>query len=250
MKKIAYIILAALVSSLWAACKKDTLITYNAQDEIYFNYKEAGLNIDSTTVTFAYSGVSVKDSTFKIPLAVTGVAKDHDRTYIVTVDKSSTAISGQHYTLPSTFILRANRLIDSLPVKLLRSSDLQSQTVRVTLNLQESADLKTDMKTINAVSAISFKLNLNDILGPGQYWNSMTSYFGTFSVKKIRLINQVAGMPLNYYISTWLRDTQSSAKLALYAITTARYLSDQKALGNTVYEDDGVTPMTMGVAYQ
>lgn len=255
MNRSIYILVLALIAVCTAACKKETLLTYNAQDNIYFNYKEGGQNIDSTTITFAYSVVAVKDSIFKMPFAVTGSASNHDRTYTVTIDKSSTAIAGQHYIAPTTFVLHANRLTDTMFIKVLRSADLQNQTVRLKLNLLPSADFHTDIKSVitvlsTTINTLSFKLDIADILGPGKYWSSMTPYFGTFSIKKVRLINQVAGMPLNYYISAWLYDLQGSARLALYAITTARYLSDQKALGHTIYEDDGVTPMQMGAAYQ
>jgi hypothetical protein len=98
---------------------------------------------------------------------------------------------------------------------------------------------------------VSFRLILSDQLGPGNNWAGVfAAYFGAFSVKKVRLINEVAGMPLDYYTTGWLTDLQLSARAPLWAITTSRYLADQKAAGHTVYEDDGVTPMTMGITYQ
>jgi hypothetical protein len=253
MKKINYLFAITL---LVAGCKKDTIFTYNAFDNVYFNYLSQGQPLDTAEVTFAYSPVSVTDTIFKVPLTVIGLASDHDRTYSVSTDTGTTAVSGKHFTLPDTFIFHAHQLVDSLPVRIIRTADLQTQAVILRIKLESTNDLHADMKTVttlfgNEINLVSFKMNISDILGPGQYWtNVFVTYFGTFSVKKVRLINQITGMPLNYYSTGWLPDLNLSARASFYAISTARYLSDQKAAGNIIFEDDGITPMTMGAAYQ
>jgi hypothetical protein len=256
MKKFNQFLTIILLIGIMAGCKKESIFTYNAFDSIYFNSYAGGQPIDTTAVTFAYSPVAITDSTLKVPFKITGLPADHDRSYNVIVDTGTTAVSGKHFILPATFIFRAGRLLDSLPIKLLRTTDLQSKAMILRLKLQPTSDLHNDLKTTTTlfgqvINLTSFKLNISDMLGQGQYWSGVfNTYFGAFSIKKVRLINQITGMPLNYYTTGWLTDLNLNARAGLYAITMARYLSDQKAAGNAIYEDNGVTPMVMGAAYQ
>lgn len=256
MNKNIYIGLFAFAICLFVSCKKQSLLTYDVSDNIYFNYKAGGIITDSTNISFATRVSSVKDSIFKLPVAITGTPKDHDRTYrVMVVDSNTTAVIGTHFILPATFTFRAGRVIDSLPIKLLRTADLQSKVIALKLALTPGNDFITDIKTMfssigGEVNILAFKLKVSDILTQGTSWTSaFAPYFGTFSVKKIRLINQITGMPLDYP-ATYAFDLQSIAKRTVYAITMSQYLREQKAAGNTVYEDDGITEMKMAVAYQ
>jgi hypothetical protein len=64
------------------------------------------------------------------------------------------------------------------------------------------------------------------------------------------LINEVAGMPLNFFVDVSVGGINLNALGQYYAITTSRYLNDQASAGKPVYEEDGLTRMTMGPAYQ
>jgi hypothetical protein len=250
MKKPRYILLILFViAGVFAACKKQQLLTYNADDNIYFFYKRVTSRLDSIDFSFAYSPATITDSTINIQVAVTGTAVNTDREFVITADPSGTALPGVNYVLPEKFIMRAGSLVDSFPVKLIRTPDLQTQSLFLKLNLIPNNNFHTDIKAItgilDSINALSFKVNLSDVLTSGNYWNSIYSaYFGTFSVKKLRLLNQVTGMPLDYVI-TGIYDLNLSARAAAWAITMSRYLKDQP-----VYEDDGVTLMVMGTNYQ
>jgi len=256
MKKTKLLIAITLLLSVFAACKKDRLLTYGGANSIYYGYKDPSTNlVDSAEITFGFSPLSVTDTVFKIPVLVTGLASKKDRTYNVLVDTGTTALAGKHFKLPATFVFHANRLQDSLAVTLIRTPDMQTAAVTLRLTLKPSADLQTNVKTLYGVfqtlQVTSFKIKASDMLVDGPYWtNVFSTYFGTFSVKKVQLINQVTGMPLNYITLAWLQDLNFSARIVYYAITTANYLATQKVNGHTVYESDGVTPMTMGAAYQ
>lgn len=237
----------------FAACKKQTLLTYNADDNIYFFYKRSNLRQDSVDFSFAYSPATVTDSILNIQVAVTGAPVNTDRSFTIAVDPSSTAQANVHYVLPDKFVLRAGNLVDSFAVKLLRTPDLQTNIPFLRLNLVPDHNFHTDIKaitgTLDSINALSFKINLSDQLTQGNYWTSVfATYFGTFSVKKLRLINQVAGMPLDYVLNG-LYDLNMAARCASWAITMSRYLDDRQQAGQTVYDEDGVTPMTMGAGY-
>jgi len=87
---------------------------------------------------------------------------------------------------------------------------------------------------------------MSDQLQAGPYWSSYSYYFGEFSEKKVRLINQIAGMPLDYWSVELYSSSQHQSNALYYAGLTFRYLSDQAYNGNTIFEADGVTPLRMG----
>jgi len=255
MKKIVYYIFAIGALGFCFSCKREELKTYDIADNIYFNLKINGVIADSTNVSFAIRPEGIKDSILKLPVAVTGEPQPQDRLFRVEVLKdSSSAVLGTHFTVPERVLVRAGRVQDSIPLRIFRTPDLQQAPVKIQLQLLPTTEFKTDIKRIYAslggsVSAVSIKVSLSDILTAGNNWNGLFApYFGTFSVKKWKLINQVTGMPLDY-VTTSVYDLQSSARKTLFAIAMAHYLNDENAAGRTVYEEDN-TLMKMAAAYQ
>lgn len=254
MKKLIYIAVILLLG----ACQKEGLLTYDTKDNIYFAYRFKLVQnpiIDTTNYTFAYSPASVTDSTFKLPVAVTGAAKDYDRKLNITVNPASTATAGKHYEIPTEFILHAGKLQDTILLKVKRPADLKANPVSLVLNLHANESFDTNLRylyaTADTIETLQFKLNISDVIVQGTSWTgTFAPYFGTFSVKKVLLLNEVAGMPLNFFVDLNVGGINLNGLAQFYAITTSRYLKEQAAAGNTIYEEDGVTLMTMAPAYQ
>lgn len=70
--------------------------------------------------------------------------------------------------------------------------------------------------------------------------------FGDFSAKKFKLICDVMDIEREKFLDYEYMGYRSSY-IAKYM---NRYLADEKAAGRTVYEEDGITEMTMGPAAQ
>lgn len=256
MRLLNFTGLCLLALGLFSSCKKETLTTYNTEDNIYFKYTVTNNFIDTANFSFGYSPLTTQDSLFKIPVFVTGSLSDHDRVYnIGVVADSTTAIEGTNYVLPSPAIVRAGMLVDTLTIKFIRAANLQQGARTLKIRLEPSEELKTDVTSFatnvtGELNILNFRFNITDNIGPGNYWTGIfQAYFGNFSVKKVRLINSVAGMPLDYYTTGWLTDLNLNARATTWAIFVTRYLSDQKAAGNTILDEDG-TEMMMGVAYR
>lgn len=250
MKLLKYIPLLLVIAS----CKKEKLLTYDTKASIYFNYvQQVTVRLDTLNIAFAYSPTTKKDSTILIPIQIAGAPSSQDREYSLSVDPASTA-SPDHYVLPSKFVIRAGKMTDSFPMRLLRVKDLQDTTKNIILNLRANDNFNTDLQkwpvTGDTINTLTLKINVSDILLAGPYWTGVFApYFGNFSVKKVQLMNQIVGMPLDFPING-IYSLTLSADASIYAITMSRYLKDQAAAGNTIYEADGVTPMTMGASYQ
>jgi hypothetical protein len=243
-------------------CEKDKLLTYDAGENIYFQYKvgvdstsnSLGTLTDTLDYTFAYSPASVEDTLFPIPIAVTGDPVATDRAYKVVADAGGTAKEGQHYEWPS-LVIHAGRVKDTLFLRFKRSADLQHGQVNMTIRLQPNDNFNTDLPfmlahDIDTIPVTSLYIRLSDILTAGADWDGFYgTYFGDFSEKKVRLMNEIVGLPLDF----WIKPAYSSEQIAgatYYATAMGRYLRQQAMAGNIIYEEDGVTQMKMGTNYQ
>lgn len=262
------IIPAALVLLLGVSCKKDTLTMYSASDNIYFNYTYQTTSgptyyADSLNVTFAFSPDTQQDSILRIPVAVTGVASSTDRSFNLAVDPGASAVANTDYVLPSTFVVHAGRITDTILVTIHRTAALKAETRTFTLRLAANDQFKTQIRyrsrNSNDLGYIAagdtsatqtFKVLVSDQLQAGPFWDSYAYYFGDFSEKKVRLMSEIAGMPLDFWNVDLYSSTQQRANALYYAGFTYRYLSDQAFAGHTIFEADGVTPMTMGSYFE
>ncbi|WP_157274064.1 DUF4843 domain-containing protein [Pedobacter sp. BAL39] len=260
------IALSFLLMTAMSSCKKSTLTTYNTADNIYFNYfrdvnpeqQELGFPADTADLTFAYQAPEVTSIILPIPVAVTGVPAAADREFSLSVDPLSTA-TAQHFELPQTFIFHGGRVLDTIFLKLKRAPDLKTKGVKAIFHLNANKDFATELKvryldrgasSADTIKLLSFQVTVSDILAPGPSWGNV--YFGTFSEKKVSLLNQIAGMPLDFWsVANTITDIkQRNALASYYAAFMSRYLQDQVLAGNTVYEADGTTTMMMGAAYR
>ncbi|QEC42852.1 DUF4843 domain-containing protein [Pseudobacter ginsenosidimutans] len=270
MKQVIYAFLAGIPLLIASSCKKEALMKYKSADNIYFNYlvgvdpanNNLGYYIDSIDLTFSFSDASVQDSILNIPIGVTGVASDHDRSFNLTIDPSSTAKSGLNYELPESFLIRAGKIEDTIRIKVNRTPELKTSMLTLMLTLRENDQFKTQFKfrprqgnsqtnirDQDTIWTTTFKLRMADMLAAGPYWDTYYIWhFGTFSEKKVRLMNQVTGMPLSLW-SKQAETPQERSEITYYAGFMARYLKDQAAAGNTILDEDGITPMKMADRY-
>lgn len=252
MKRLLYISIIFMA----AACKREPLTTYHVKDNIYFsNEVGTGNYVDSLDFSFAYSDATVKETTVNIPLGVTGSPAATDRHYKLVVDPASTALAGTHFEFPD-MVFRAGKVRDTLHLLLKRTPDLASGTKKLILRLQPNDDFNTELLyrvinngTLDTVSMVAFSLTTTDILTAGPYWvDTYARYFGPFSLKKVNLMHDVLGMPLNIW-SIAAPTTNQRITVIYYASVMGHYLADEKNKGNLILDEDG-TAMTMGPAYQ
>src|SRR5215204_3578099 len=153
MKKLLVPFFSSLLIMGSFGCQKSEIAVYDGESNIYFSRAVETLPYDSLSVTFAFRP-TIGDSLVKIPVRITGPAALVERAYKVGVGSSSTAKSGVHFTLPTTFRLPAGKVSDSVAVKLLRTPDLLTDTVSIVLELQPNEHFSTGMldKVTNATT--------------------------------------------------------------------------------------------------
>ena len=246
MKKQIYFIVAILLTVTMVSCQKE-LISYQGKPDIYFNDPIA---VSADSIAISYGFTTAQDSVQKVIVDVTGALSSADRPYKLEVDPSSTAVAGTHYdALPTSFFIKKNQVRDTLYIKFHRTPDMLTSTPVLVLNLVPNDNFVTEMKNkvVNAttgktLSYIQYRILVNDIIAKPARW--LDSYFGTFTRKKLFLICNYLNISPAY-----LNAGISVSELTAYSRVIQRYLNDQKAAGNTIYEDDG-TIMAMGSAAQ
>ncbi|MCM0668121.1 DUF4843 domain-containing protein [Flavobacterium tyrosinilyticum] len=248
MKKI--LILSILLFSLFGltSCDKEEIETYKATNNIYFPlavfpaYNNAPL-IDSTGFSFSFDKSNVTGRIYSIPVQVQGAVSDVDRQIKVSVDPSSTAILGTHFSLPENIVLHAGREIDSIPVRVNRTLDLKDKSVTLVLNLEENEFFTVNMKdritnvlTQKKIHYTRFKLTFTDKLMQPIGWQAV---FGVFTAKKFFLMCELMNLDPEMFNQAQGSPGLSIPETLYYASFMKRYLADQKANGNTIYEEDG-----------
>lgn len=249
MKKI--LILSVLILSFLGltSCSQEEIKTYSDANNIYFSPAVFPLEknvistmVDSTGISFAFDNASIQKKVYRIPIRVQGKLSDVDRTVKCTIDETSTAVEGVHFSLPKKIVIRAGREVDSIEVTMNRTPDLKLNRVTLVLNLEENEFFTTKMQTkINALTQKTmnltrFKLTFDDIISQPIGWSAI---LGTFSPKKFFLMCDLLHLQPSLFNQKTGSIGLTTAEFVYYDNFMKRYLADQKASGNTVYEDNG-----------
>lgn len=79
---------------------------------------------------------------------------------------------------------------------------------------------------------------------PPSQWNPYM--FGEFSAKKFALICDEMDIPREEFNKKSEEAGYILSRMGYIGSYMKKYLADEKAVGRTVYEEDGITEMTMG----
>jgi len=232
-----------------SSCSQEEIKTYKDTDNIYFSRAVFPLFstdpvIDSTGFSFGLENPSVKEKVYKLVVRVQGTVSTVDRKIKVTVDPSSTAILGTHFALPENIVLHAGKQVDTIPVTVRRTADMKTKKFTLVLNLEENEFFSTKMqsKVINVItkktiSYIRFKLTVEDQVTQPKGW--VAGFFGPFSVKKFFLMCDLMNLDPAIFNMSPGGPGLTVSDVQYYQNFMKRYLIDQKASGNTIYEGDG-----------
>lgn len=247
MKKLLFIFIA--FTALMTGCKKASIKTYEGKDAIYFLLPFASVNpADSMNISFALGGPNLTDSILKIPVRISGSPVSIERLFQIKYEDSSTAIKGVHYVEPSRTAVAGNAVTDTIMLKVRRTEEMKTQSFVLYLTLVDNNNFVTPIKSkvLNSLTGqvlhyTQMKIIINDILAKPQYW--LDAYLGTFSRKKVYLMSQVLGISVESIALN--KDIGTEQFWGKYM---KLYLEDQKANGTPVYEEDGITLMSMGTS--
>ncbi len=260
MKNKLILSIFLLLMSVFVSCKKEGLKTYDdesSKNSIYFPLTQSFSGLD---VSFGYAKVDVKDSIVSILVQIIGGAQSIDRPYQLSIADSSTLVPNQDYVLETQPQIDAGKVSDTLKVRFLRTPAIANKAKYLYLDLKPNdyftnSFLSRELVVGDAVETVfntRLTIKLDDIAGPPPFWTPNNSgysytvgYFGTFSSLKYQLlINRYNLDVLELNKPTWY--AANTRKILAWAGGMKAYLTQMQLSGQTIYEADGVTPMTMG----
>ncbi|OXA79087.1 protein of unknown function [Flavobacterium aquidurense] len=249
MKKIFILNIVFLAFLSLTSCNQEEIQTYSGTDNIYFSpsvYPITALRIltDSVGVSFALEKPVIIEKTYKIPIRVQGKLSDADRKVKVSIDPSSTAVQGTHFKLPDNIVMHAGREVDTIEVKFFRTPEMKNKSFLLVLNLEENEAFTTKMEstvtnvlTKKTMSHVRFKLSIDDKLTQPPGW--FTTYLSTFSAKKFFLMCDLIHLEPEMFNQKLGSPGLAIADIQYYGNFMKRYLADQKAMGNIIYDENG-----------
>ena len=138
---------------------------------------------DSISFSFVAYGSEVTEKEILVDAQIMGEAENRDRVVNLSVDPARTTADASLYTVPSTVTIPAGAVKATFPVILKRSAALQTKTVRLYLQVAESADFKAGVNEENHI-----KLIWSDVLQKPKNWDTLEPFFGTYSDVKYRFM--------------------------------------------------------------
>ena len=247
MRRLVYILFIAMAA---VSCSSE-IQTYHGEAGVYFAMREnvSTVNVDtlyreSSTLPFIVTESS--DSVFNLRIKILGEVSDFNRRVDVkVVEELSTCLEGVDYEpLELSYMLPSGQVYGTIPIRFYRSPSLEGQERTLVLELMENDEFTLPIKrwrnsSTEYVNVVRHAIVISDkyVRLPGY----REGHFGVFSEKKMRLILELTGMKLNDFNETLAVTLTKSIGQKL-----DRYLAEMKAKGETVYEEDGKTPMTAG----
>jgi hypothetical protein len=231
MKNLYISILGLIIGLLvLSSCENDGFYYQDeARIRIEGPYRWA-VGTDSLEYSFITSPPEVSEITLEISLHVMGLAAPRDRIAKVRVVAEKTTAGSSHYSMPMEATIRANELTAILPLTLHRTNDLQEQTVRLDIAVDESVDFKSGVVERNHLL-----VKWNDILSMPNNWDELVEFFGAFSMVKYRfMINTLGVTEFDTTVMSW-------AQLMNYKIVLQNALNEYNAAnpGNPLRDENG-----------
>ncbi|MFD2036675.1 DUF4843 domain-containing protein [Belliella marina] len=251
MKKLTiHIKFAILFLLLASSCVEEQLMTYSEKDAVYFRRSVFGTNTNLATDSLFYSlGLTrpdLIDSVITVEIGLTGNATDYDRPVNLQLINGTTATADLHYRMLEPAVLKAGEFIARIPISLIKSEAIASDTVSLVMQLLPNEHFDVNMNELINSSGVTvrkhdiFSIYVTGAVSRPQFW--FDPYLGTFSVKKLMLISEVMNVNPIMFLSP-----PQLAEVMYIGVFMKRYLLLQKELGNTIYEEDG-SEMIMGSA--
>lgn len=276
IKKILLFLLGALI--LFASCKEDEIDVFSGESNVFFSltrwkvsqgtsfgatysleyplagrvYTEEWTGIrtsrDSINCSYALDFTWQDLDTVFIPVSVIGAVTDYDRTVKYEITGEGDAVEGRDFKVLEAMV-PANKPVGAIVVEIDRNS-IKDTVYSACFTLLPNNEFQTNYKSIQRsdidtakVDVRKFKLKMSDLLEqPSRWYPNLNNYFGAYSRKKLYLVAEITGGDLNKLYTFEVKDEPT---VFGWAKVLKFYLAEQKAAGNTIYDEDG-TEMSAG----
>lgn len=211
---------------------------------------------DSISYSFQNDPVEVETRKVKIPVQLFGMLSDQDRPFRLKVIGGD-AVEGEDYLpLPQEYIFPAHQAEAEAYVEIKRTPKLTREYRYVVVELLENEYFKLLMPEINNVTTrdtlkthifkISFTEQISEMF---RYTSIGTHYFGSWSVKKFHMINEISGWTLDDW-NAYSGSVVTGGKMAYVAVMLRRQLQERADQNDPVTDEENGGYMQLGQNYQ
>jgi hypothetical protein len=233
MKK--YILyLLALCAPLLPGCSPQDTPLYG--DDNYLQFRKTQ---DTVTVAFFLHSAEADSYDFPVQVEMSGLAPAAEREYKIVVDrKNSTAVEGTHFTMPAKTSFKAGETVNTTHVRFMRTDDMKTERYTLVLRVEDNGNYLAGQMENRYIA-----IKVHDQIAQPAWWTAYvsTNYMGAYSDDKFRHFLVANDHPNLDNI------TGNFGLIREYALRLKRYLEDKALAGQTVYEADGSTKMTVPV---
>lgn len=249
--------------TLLTACEKE-IMDYEGKDCLYFDIRRGAPWIDPTRwahqyyTTVEFGNLIEDELVVSCKVMASGMAKDYDRTFIVTANNdSTTAIAGSDFdALKDEYVIKAGETNTVVSFIVHRTQRMDGDTLRLQLQLHENNHFELPFTSFGDFPSAyppdknpNFDFNKNasihniflfDVLSRPSTWNGNdikgTGTLGKFSAKKFRLMMELTNTTvIDYQSSTTMPRIRQTA----IGETVAKYLLEKVAAKDPVIDEDG-----------
>ncbi len=257
-----FCLVALLFSVLFASCEKEPM-TYQGKDTLYFDIRKGAEWIDPALWAHEYYSTVSFGSTIEdvieldLPVCVSGMPSDIDRTFtIIEVKDSTTVQAGDYEGLEATYTIKAGETKTNVHLVFSRKEHMKDDTLKLQLALQENEYFTMMYKDFGkapqqyapeANSAFDYNHDAGihnifvfDVMTKPARWvgndESGMGRFGKFSPTKWKFMMKITNTSIEDYSST---ATMPTARQAAIAQTCANFVMEKAQARTPVLDEDG-----------
>ena len=252
----------SLFSMLFISCEKEPM-TYEGKDTIYFDIRRGAEWIDPdlwahhyySTVSFGATMDNVIE--LELPVQVSGMPSDIDRTFTVVEVKDSTNVqSGDYEGLESVYTIKAGEIRTNVKIRFNRKEHMKDDTLKLQLAILENEYFSLMYKDFgkapeqyapDANSAFDYNRDASvhnififDVMTRPKRWVGVDETglgrFGRFSPTKWKFMMNLTNTTIEDYASA---ETMPTARQAAIAQACANFVMEKAAARTPVLDEDG-----------
>jgi hypothetical protein len=230
MKKCIYILFSIFLGALYS-CEKVSLGEYTGEPYVdFFGDDDGNQILQSHEVLFYYKKANVLRDTIYLPLVARAMVPSKDcqvmlRAFFNTaqdgfLSAGKEAVAGVHYVpfdsdeMKKLLTFHSGKLLDSIPIILLRDASLKEEMYRLTIRLVDTEDIKaTDKREDTDVNHTSVVIYISDRLSQPKNWLDYGFFLGNYGYSKHDFIVRHSNQKWDY---NFIEDISSDEYIKYY----------------------------------
>lgn len=187
-------------------CKENNdLFTYDTSKAfIYFDLKYSAINgnitttkgVDSLEFSFVNVDLVTDEYVLNIPVKISGLAVDYDRSYSISVVDDESTLETQNFKIVKSLIQKG-KYTDTLKIEFKKHEELKIKKKRLTVRFEANDNFE-----LGYFNNQKMKIDVSNILMRPTWWNTWQPVFGNYSQEKyqvwVKLYHEKADGTQNY----------------------------------------------------